>query len=58
MTRILRRALCKHNFMVKGVFNTYNGTSRTITILECPHCGKKKRKITINKLIIKQDIGA
>lgn len=58
MKKLIRKFTCKHTFMVKRVFNIYDGESKKVTILECPHCGKMKKKITVKRIIIKQDIGA
>lgn len=58
MKNLLRRLTCKHTYMVKAVFDSYNGTSKTITILECPHCKKRKKNISSNKIKMKNDIVA
>lgn len=58
MRNLLRGLFCKHNFIIKGVYNVYDGTPKTVTYLECPHCKKKKKKVMINKIVMKQDIVA
>lgn len=58
MKNLFKRLTCKHNFIIKGLFNVYDGTPKTITYLECPHCKKRKKKVMINKMVLKEDIVA
>lgn len=53
MKNLLRRLICKHNFIVKGTFNVYDGRTKIVSYLECPHCKKRKKKVVINKITIK-----